>query len=181
MCLPKNSAHLLKETIENYKAACQDIKVHEGIPDPDILNLSSDSPHQIIIFDDLALGINNDPKICELMIFSSRKANLSVITITQNMFQNSRYGLTIRRQMTYYIIFNSFGDTALISNLNRMFYQTKGNILHQSFSLLANYEKNPFKQYILLDCHQRSPFPRSLKLRTNIFDLKEPYFFVIDD
>lgn len=181
LCLPKNSNHLLQETIQDYRSACEEILVHEGVPNAETLNLTSNSSHKILIFDDLMAAINNDPKMCELMIFSARKANLSIITISQNMFQNSKFGVTIRRQQNYHIIFNSFGDLALISNLNRIFYQSRGNILHQSFSTLANIEPNPYKQYILLDCHPKSPFPRSMKLRSNIFDFSEPYFFMTDE
>lgn len=94
LCLPKNSSHLLQETIQEYKSACEEILIHEGVPNPETLNLTSNSSHKIIIFDDLALSVNNDPKICELMIFSARKANLSIITISQNMFQNSKFGTT---------------------------------------------------------------------------------------
>ena len=97
----------------------------------------------------------------------------ATITQTENgnhwhSFYQLSAGVTIRRQQNYHIIFNSFGDLALISNLNRIFYQTRGNILHQSFSTLANIEPNPYQQYILLDCHPKSPFPRSMKLRSNI-------------
>ena len=85
-------SHLLSETIQQYRSACQDILIHEGIPETENLNLSSNGPHQILIFDDLALTLNNDPRICDLMIFSSRKSNLSIITISQNIFQGSKFG-----------------------------------------------------------------------------------------
>ena len=89
--------------------------------------------------------------------------------------------MTIRRQQTYDIFFNAFGDIALIANLNRMFYQGKGNILQQCFSLLANLQKNNYEQYLFMDCDPRSNFPKSMRLRTNIFDINEPYFFMTDD
>ena len=83
---------MLQETIQEYRTSCADILIHEGVPNPESLNLTSNGKHQILIFDDLALSLNNDPKICDLMIFSARKANLSVITISQNMFQGSKFG-----------------------------------------------------------------------------------------
>ena len=85
---------MLQETIQDYRSACEEILVYEGVPNAETLNLTSNSSHKILIFDDLALSVNNDPKICELMIFSARKANLSIITISQNMFQNSKFGTT---------------------------------------------------------------------------------------
>ena len=59
LCLPKNSSHLLKETIQEYREVCKGILIHEGIPNTDSLDLRSNGQHQILIFDDLALRYGN--------------------------------------------------------------------------------------------------------------------------
>ena len=58
----------------------------------DDLSLSSNSIHKILIFDDLAMTLGDDQRVADLMVFSARKANLSIITISQNIFQNSKFG-----------------------------------------------------------------------------------------
>ena len=36
--------------------------------------------------------LDDDQRVADLTVFSARKANLSIITISQNIFQNSKFG-----------------------------------------------------------------------------------------
>ena len=89
--------------------------------------------------------------------------------------------VTIRRQQNYHLFFCGWGDNTLISNLNKMFYSGKGNILMEAIKILSKTVKNPYDCYLLLDTHPNSPFKSSMRLRTNIFDKEYPYFLMTDE
>ena len=109
-------------------------------------------------------------------MFRSRKAFLSVIIITQNMFQSSKFGVTIRKNCDYFVLFGSFGDALNIRHLNQAFFDEKK--LQKAFQLLSNTSKKRYLVYILIDKHSRSPFPDTLRLRNDIFNSAYPIFFL---
>ena len=97
LCVPKNSLHLLSESLSMYRTCCPKIQIFEGLIDPSALHLYSTIHQKLIIFDDMAFQLFDDPRINDLMVFSARKANFSSIIITQNLYQSSRFGLSIRQ------------------------------------------------------------------------------------
>ena len=135
--------------------------------------------HKIIIFEDMSQLTENSSEINELCILTSRKGNISCIFISQNLFQASRYGLTMRRNMSYFTLFRTFGDVRNIQNLGRTFFTD--NSLQQAFKMLARTNKESFKNYLFLDDHEKSVLPYEMRLRSNIFDKKYPYFFLTED
>ena len=95
--------------------------------------------------------------------------------ITQNLYAPSKFGVTIRRNFNYYCLFSSFGDSSCITQLGRTFFG--GRVLQEAFSLMSN-NKEKWNSYILLDDHPNTPFPENCRLRSNIFDMDFPEFFI---
>ena len=47
--------------------------------------------------------------------------------------------------------------------------------------MLARTNKESYKNYLFLDDHEKSVLPYEMRLRSNIFDKKYPYFFLTED
>ena len=112
--------------------------------------------------------------------FGARKTSTSVIVISQNPYSQSRFGVTIRRQMSYIICFPSKMDKHPIISLGRQICPSKPNWILKCLDILSEEEEDPTKIYILLDCHTSSRLNKALQARTNIFD-DHPYFFVMSE
>ena len=96
---PTRSAQLQYETIKKLKAISEDVIIHEGfLSTPENLVKTTDEP-SIVIFDDLFEEAANSQTFCHFMIFSARKANMSVIMTSQNLFSKGKYCLSVRRQL----------------------------------------------------------------------------------
>ena len=157
--------------------ACPTLILHEGIPNLHEFTINPDQ-HKLLIFDDMSLEVESSKEIHDLCVVTSRKAQISCIFINQNLYQNSRFGLSIRRNMSYFTLFSTFGDNNNVKNLGRTFFSD--NTLQKSFKMLAKNNKESYKNYLFLDCHHKSIFPHSMRLRSNIFDSDYPFFFVYD-
>merc|ERR1719468_524027 len=87
LCVPKNSSHILGTTFNDYKEACPEIQIIEGLFNPEDIRISENSPHMLIIYDDCYSQVAENHNIYILQTFTARKANISTIIITQNPFQ----------------------------------------------------------------------------------------------
>ena len=92
----------------------------------------------------------------------------------------SRYGVTIRRQMSYIACFPNQMDQHPIISLGRQIRPGRPFWLLRCFELLAQEEKESSLNYIFFDAHPDSLVDKSLQVRTKIFD-EYPYFFVINE
>ena len=77
------------------------------------------------VFDDLFMEVNNSAAVQELFVFSARKANISVIFITQNLFESGKHGVTIRKNTDYFVVFSGFGDSLNVRTINHAFFDSK--------------------------------------------------------
>merc|ERR1719468_711309 len=109
-----------------------------------------------------------------MQTFISRKAQISTIIITQNAFQPSKYGKSIRRQQTYNILFHSFGDLGGISTMSRQFFPESPNLLQKCLNMLCEETDNNYEHYLLIDTHPKSPFTAKMRIRSNILCKKYP-------
>ena len=138
------------------------------------------------------------------MVFQSRRKNISVIFVTQNIYQSGRYSVMqryvlealkkrstsknslffiFRRQYNYFVIFYQFGaDVTLISNLNRSLFlgRRQKSFIQNCFKKIANFETNEYEKYLLIDANQKSKLPLTLRIRTNIF-AEDPIFFMLEE
>ena len=163
------------DTINEAKEICPySLSIIEGIPSIEKLQIRSPS---LIILDDLYEACVQSAEISNIMTFSSRRLNISVILICQNIFLNGTYNLTIRRNMSYFLIFNSF-DRSVLKTLSQQWFG-KSNTLTDAMDQLAEFQDNPFLQYILIDVSHNSMLSHDLRIRTDLFNLEEPKFFCI--
>ena len=105
----KNSSNILRKSIEDYRAVCENIVIHEGVINPSKFTNDVDISW-LILYDDLYDELCSSVTMNKFFTFSARKTQTSVIVISQNPYAPSRFGITIRRQMSYIIVFPSKMD-----------------------------------------------------------------------
>lgn len=75
--------------------------VHEGIPDFELVSSASPSnEHTLVVLDDLMHETGRDKSILDAFT-KGRHKNISVMLLTQNLFQKSQYSRDISLNATY--------------------------------------------------------------------------------
>jgi hypothetical protein len=176
LCVPPNSTHLLSETIHQFKIVFPSLRCIEGLPQNEDMYIHG-FEDILVLIEDMFLQACNSSTICNLMTFGSRRRNISIILTSQNPFQNSKHCITIRRNMSYTVIFSQICDKTVLQSIGRAQNPLRPNDLLNSFNALIKSSPKDKFLYLLIDTHSISPLPDCLKLRSNIFS-QEPLFFV---
>ena len=120
-CYSKHQPDLLKELNEINK----DIEYVEGIPS-DINNEFDRNTTNLIILDDLMDEASKDERIAQLFT-RGRHDNLSVIYMTQNLFQKNQRNISLNSD--YLVIFKNARDQSQIQHLARQFMPANSKFL----------------------------------------------------
>lgn len=105
-CIPVNSSLMVMDTINEAKEICPfNLSIIEGLPSIEKLHLHSPT---LLILDDLYDACVQSSQISNIMTFSSRRLNISVIIVCQNIFLNGTYNLTIRSSVLPFIFMRYF-------------------------------------------------------------------------
>jgi len=149
----------LKETFIKLKQSYPNIELINGIDDS--LQFNSDIVNCLII-DDLMTDAVKSSKISDLFTKGYSHSNLTIILLTQNIFQQGIYGRTININAHYMIYFKNPRNTQQIGFLARQMYRDKSNALIEAYDDAVI---RPFS-YLFIDFKQRTP--EKLRLKTNV-------------
>ena len=143
------------------------VEYRSGLADQTFL--ASLPRNTLLIIDDLSLEVSKSVAINNLFAVEARKRNISVILITQNVYQRGEYFRNIRLNATGFVLFKFFCAFAV----NKRLLRDVGwkNII--SVKLLDNIYKEKYK-YIFLDLHPNNQSDFGI-VRSNIFDTPEIY------
>ena len=130
--------------------------------------LSSLKRNTLLIIDDLGLEVSKSVAINNLFAVEARKRNISIILITQNVYQKGEYFRNIRLNATGFVLFKFFCGV----DVNKRLMRDLGLKMIPE-KLMNKIYKERFK-YILLDLHPNSQSDFGLA-RSNIFDVPEIY------
>jgi hypothetical protein len=119
-------------------------------------------PQSLLILDDLMAEASNQC-IADLYTRGSRHRKISVILITQNIFNQSRFSRNISLSTRYFVLLKNVRDRAQFMYLARQIYPENPRSL---CAALNDAWATPFS-YLLIDLDPRTP--ESLRFRTNIF------------
>ena len=136
------------------------ITVHYGFPTEEIIK--SMTPNLLLVLDDLLTDLEENIKLVnKLFIRGSHHWNLSVILITQNIYDKS---LRLLRLNSHYLVLlrNPQGQDQ-VRTLAHQMYPEKRKYFLESY---ANATSKQFS-YLLIDIHPETPDLR--RLSTNIF------------
>lgn len=155
---------------DNMRQNIKNLIFYKGIPNMEAVYKYFDGKNGIIVFDDLMYEIMRNIDMLKLFTQGVHHYNVSVIFMTQNVFQQGIYARTIALNVKYLILFNNPRDKAQIKYLGSQIYPGKGNILLEAYIDATNGKQ---WGYILIDLS--SNCPEFLRMRTNVLpDESEP-------
>lgn len=126
----------------------------------------------MVIIDDFMQDITAD--ISEIFTVLSHHLNLTVLLLTQNLFPRNKYSRDISLNSTYIIVFKNPRDVSQISHLAKQLAPGRSKNILGAFSQATN---SPYT-YLLFDNHQKTP--DNLRIRSDIFNPKEPVKIWVD-
>lgn len=116
---------------EIFNSLKEKVEFHEGL-----INLEELDPTfpNLIIHDDLMEECQNDKSIEHLFTRGSHHKNISVIMLTQNIFNKGKFTRTINLNSHYTILFNNHRDRTQIRYLAREMYPDNSKFLIDAFN-----------------------------------------------
>jgi len=153
----------------------ENIVFMEGLPSPDqIDSFLKDDRHRMLILDDLQYLIKDSKHIEKLFTAGSHHRSLSVLFVSQNIFQQGTSSRTISLNSFYQILFPSTRDRGQIATLGRQMYWKKSN------SFLKIYEDVLHNDYGYLIVDNSPGSNDTYRLRTCIFPGEDTIVYQIE-
>ena len=151
------------------------VEIVSEIPDISLLQ-KSESKCTLLILEDLISEIIASGSISQLYTSISAHSNVSILTTTQNYFEQGKYAKTILRNQTFQVLFNSRTDNYTITNVSRQLFPRNRDFLRNCFTWLNEHVSAHYKRYLFIDCSNHTELPLTFpQVRTNMF--KECNFF----
>ena len=119
-------------------------------------------PNCLVIIDDFMHEMSNSHDLTALIIRAVHHLPMTLIYITQNMFQKSKDTKTRRMNTNYLILFRNLQDRSQIEYLGRQMYPKDKYFLSSAFE---DATRKPYS-YLMIDSHQTTP--DEVRVRTNI-------------
>jgi hypothetical protein len=166
--------NILQDVYEIMEREIANFRLFEGLPTKEqIDDFIVDKQHRLLIFDDLQDVIKNSTFIEQLFTAGCHHRYISIMYVTQNLFQRGSNSRTIALNSYYQILFPSNRDVSQVATLGRQLYGGESNALMQAYKdvLENNYG------YLVVD---NSPGGVSqYRLRTRIFPGDDPIVYHI--
>jgi len=131
-----------------------------GIPQNIIQTIE---PHSLVVVDDFMKELSNSNELTSIMTKAVHHLPMTLIYITQNLFQKGNDTKTRRLNTNYLILFKNPHDKAQVDYIGRQMYPKDKLFLSSAFDDATR--KNPYS-YLLIDCQQTTP--DEIRIRTNI-------------
>lgn len=168
-CLPKNSLQLYQEVLDTIRQLVPEIEIHEGIENRLIDSLkAANSHHKLLILDDLGSDAFNSHAIKDVFVKWSNHSLISIIFSAQNFFDSSTFGLTIRRNVSAFCLFNHYQDRRHMNTLAQTFSKCGEKFIDIFEWLDLNVDPLALK-YVVVNCGAFSSIPPKLAMRSLIF------------
>lgn len=142
----------------------------EGLPSQKMIN---DFSNSLLILDDLINETKDDDFLLNIFTKWSHHKNISVILVTQNIFNKGKILRSVHLNTHYLVLFNNPRDKSQIIYLSRQMYPHNSNFLVEVYNDACN---TPFG-YLIIDLKQTTE--NNLRVQTGIF-LNEDNIVYID-
>ena len=150
----------------------QNLEMKQGLPTPEEINdFTQDHCHRLIIIDDLAHQLLNNSEMELLFTQGCHHRRISVIFMTQNLFQKGSKSRTIALNTYYLVLMKNVRDTSQIQYLGRQLFPGRSNLLTDAYT---DATKEPYG-YLLVDTSPHSG--DKYRLRTRIFPGEDPIIY----
>lgn len=113
--------------------------------------LDSIVPNSLVIIDDYMSELRNSNELTNIMTKAVHHLPMTLIYITQNIFNKGSETKTRRLNTNYVILFKNPHDKAQIEYIGRQMFPRDKNFLCSAFDHVT--KQQPYS-YLLIDCHQ---------------------------
>ena len=137
-----------------------------GLPQEEELHeisLKNTDSQNCLVIDDLMVELNNNPKYEKLWTVLSHHYNLTIVYLTQNLFEKGKGARSISLNTSYFCLFRAFRDVLQIQHFAREAFPGKTKQFMQAYRMATSKEYG----YLLVDLESRKD--SRFRLRTNIF------------
>ena len=148
------------------------ITMHHGVPTQADIEEFSDGSHSLIILDDLMQSVLGNRNMELLFTQGCHHRKLSVIFLTQNLYNQAKSARTITLNTWYLIVFKNVRDASQISTLGRQLFPGHSGVLVDAY---RDAMKTPYG-YLVIDMSPRGQ--DKTRLRTFVFPGEEPIVYV---
>ena len=129
------------------------IHFHRGLPSQEqIEQFTPNSAHRLIVIDDLVSEVTKSQTMQDLFCQFCHHRNLSVMFITQNLFQQGKCARTIALNTHYIILLKNMRNRSQISHLGRQLFPGKSHMLDEVYE---DCMKEPYS-YLVVDTSPHS-------------------------
>ena len=151
---------------ENMITEIKNITFVKGLPELDTVE------NAFVILDDLMNDVIEDKRLLNLFTVGSHHRKISVIFLTQNIYEKGKYARSISLNAHYLIIFKNRRDEAQIAHLSRQIYPNDVKFFNEAYNAATETKFG----YLIIDLKQRSN--NLIRLRTIDFTNGNMYAFV---
>ena len=148
---------------DEMERSMKNILFHEGLPTERFIEEYSDTEHTLIVLDDLMNVVLNSEMVERLFVQSCHHKGLSVVFITQNIYQPGSRARTINLNATYLCLFHNIRDKLQVNCLAKQMYPGQTKMFMEAYDDCI---KNKYG-YLFIDMYPHSQ--DEYRLRTNIF------------
>ena len=149
------------------------IEFHPGIPtQTEIEQFTSDGRHRLICLDDLMSEVTSSKTMQDLFCQYCHHRNLSVIFITQNIFQQGKFARTIALNTHYLVLLRNMRNASQVNALGRQLYPGNAGMLEEIYKDATSEAYG----YLVIDTSPHSDDRH--RLRTKIFPGETPIIYV---
>jgi hypothetical protein len=147
--------------------------MHDGLPSKEeIEEFSIQRKHTLIILDDLMHLVCQSPEMELLFTQGTHHRRISLMYITQNIFQQGKCSRTIALYAHYLVLFRNLRDAAQVAHLGKQLYPGKGKILVDAYQDATKISYG----YLIIDM---SPHSENVyRLRTRILPGEDPLIYI---
>lgn len=151
----------------------KNIKFVEGLPDSfDDEDLFPVNQSHLVILDDVIFQASNHPEVAKLFTQYRHHRNMSVLYLTQNVFQQGKYSRTISLNSNYMVLFKNPRDKLQVDILARQVFPSA------KASFLESFEDATKEAHGYLIVDLTPSCPERYRLRTGILPGEWPVVYV---
>ena len=140
----------------------------EGLPSKEMLEGMENT---LVILDDLVHRVIGDPEMELLFTQKCHHQKLSVIMLTQNVFQQGKHARTITLNTWYLVLFENARDRQQVATLGRQLFPGK----HKGFMEAYDDATSEPYGYLVIDTAPQSRY----RLRTHVFPGEDPVVYAL--
>ena len=147
----------------------------QGLPsEEDLAEIGKHDVHNCIVLDDLMLEVNQNPRLEKLWTVHSHHYNLTVLYLSQNIFEKGKAARSISLNTSYFCLYKAYRDALQIQHFGREVFPGKTNLFMQAYRLATS---KPYG-YLIVDLESKRD--SRFRLRTDIFPGQIPTIYDID-